>query len=335
MNRKSKLIFITVLIFIIGILHSQEKNPEFPVLKGPYLGQKPPGMVPEMFAPGLISTELHDDAAPAFSPDGKEVYFRIVYKINEKYYGTIFRMKQVEGIWSGPEVAPFSGKHMDGGAKFSLDGKKLYFSSNRGENNTGSSDNSDLWYVERTGSGWKEPEIINKLNTGDNELYPCESPVGMLFWTVELNKGEWPAKIFRSKIINNEFIDKEEVNLFPDISEPVRIYSFSPNGSYVIFTMLDPDNDIELYVSFKKRDATWGSPINLGKNINSEYMDKAPGISPDGKYLFFVSSRPHKNKNPEKLWKSDIFKGHQRIFRADIYWVDAKIIEELKPDELR
>ena len=33
------------------------KQDDFPVLKGSYLGQKPPGMTPELFAPGLITTE--------------------------------------------------------------------------------------------------------------------------------------------------------------------------------------------------------------------------------------------------------------------------------------
>ena len=39
-----------------------------------------------------------------------------------------------------------------------------------------------------------------------------------------------------------------------------------------------------------------------------------PYVTPDGKYIFFNSGR---NGN----W--------------DIYWVDAKIIEELKPEELK
>jgi hypothetical protein len=37
---------------------SAEAAAAFPILKGPYLGQKPPGMIPEIFAPGFISTEF-------------------------------------------------------------------------------------------------------------------------------------------------------------------------------------------------------------------------------------------------------------------------------------
>ena len=41
----------------------------------PYLGQKPPGLVPELFAPDIIKTEYRE-AAAAFTPDLKEFYFR-------------------------------------------------------------------------------------------------------------------------------------------------------------------------------------------------------------------------------------------------------------------
>jgi Tol biopolymer transport system component len=47
---------------------------DFPILKGPYLGQKPPGMTPEIFAPGIVSTGL-DELNSVFSPDGDEFYF--------------------------------------------------------------------------------------------------------------------------------------------------------------------------------------------------------------------------------------------------------------------
>ena len=30
---------------------------DFPVLEGPYMGQTPPGMTAEVFAPGIVSTE--------------------------------------------------------------------------------------------------------------------------------------------------------------------------------------------------------------------------------------------------------------------------------------
>ena len=45
-----------------------------PVLKDPHLGRKPPGVPPEVFAPGVVSTGAHDFAG-SFSPDGKYLFF--------------------------------------------------------------------------------------------------------------------------------------------------------------------------------------------------------------------------------------------------------------------
>ena len=65
-----------LLICIFGISDAQEKSEKFPVLKGPYLGQKPPGLTPEVFAPGIISKAgFHLHSSLAFSPDGRKVYF--------------------------------------------------------------------------------------------------------------------------------------------------------------------------------------------------------------------------------------------------------------------
>ena len=57
-------------------------------------------------------------------------------------------------------------------------------------------------------------------------------------------------------------------------------------------------------------DGSWTKSINLGDKINSSMEEICASVSGDGKYLFFHSMR---NGN------------------GDIYWVDAKILEELRP----
>ena len=49
--------YVAVLVFVLltsSIIAAEE---DFPILKGPYLGQKPPGTMPEVFAPGIISVD--------------------------------------------------------------------------------------------------------------------------------------------------------------------------------------------------------------------------------------------------------------------------------------
>ena len=47
---------------------------EAPIPSGPYLGQDPPGLVGELFAPGVLSTEL-DELNAVFLPGGREVFY--------------------------------------------------------------------------------------------------------------------------------------------------------------------------------------------------------------------------------------------------------------------
>ena len=69
------------------------------------------------------------------------------------------------------------------------------------------------------------------------------------------------------------------------------------------------DNDI--YVYFKKKDATWSKAINLGNTVNSNFDETVPSITPDGKYLFF--SRYNEEGG-----------------LSNFYWVSTDIITKLK-----
>ena len=87
---------------------TNQTNPEsiFPDLSGPYLGQSLPDSIPELFAPGLVSTGMLTRDV-AITPDGKEIYFCVA--IGNYTYSTILYTREVEGKWLAPEIVPFSG----------------------------------------------------------------------------------------------------------------------------------------------------------------------------------------------------------------------------------
>lgn len=58
---KNKWILLMMAYSIMMILFGYAGQEDFPVLKGPYLGQKPPGMTPDIFAPGFVSTEKYGE----------------------------------------------------------------------------------------------------------------------------------------------------------------------------------------------------------------------------------------------------------------------------------
>jgi hypothetical protein len=65
-------------------------------------------------------------------------------------------------------------------------------------------------------------------------------------------------------------------------------------------------------VSFRNEDESWSKPQKFGSNFNTNQNELAAFVTRDGKYLFFSRMSPGK---------------------GDIYWVSAKIIEELRPKE--
>lgn len=65
-----------------------------------------------------------------------------------------------------------------------------------------------------------------------------------------------------------------------------------------------------LDISFKKKDGSWTKLVNMEKILKRNIIGGCPYVSPDGKYFFFTR-------------------------KSDIYWVDAKIIEQLKAKELK
>ncbi|PZP49671.1 MAG: flagellar motor protein MotB [Pseudopedobacter saltans] len=49
--------------------------------------------------------------------------------------------------------------------------------------------------------------------------------------------------------------------------------------------------DFDLYISYKTVNG-WSEPVNMGRNINTEYWESSPSLSPDKKSLYFSSNCP-------------------------------------------
>jgi hypothetical protein len=71
-------------------------------------------LVPQVFAPGIISADL-DESSESFSPDGKSFYFarRVAYTTSRPI-SIICAFGLRDGKWTHPEAAPFSGTYLDG-----------------------------------------------------------------------------------------------------------------------------------------------------------------------------------------------------------------------------
>ena len=75
---KLNIITSAIIIFILSFsgchLEKEKKENNSVDIENQYLGQKPPGSTPVLFAPSIISTEAFEFAI-SFSNDGKDIFF--------------------------------------------------------------------------------------------------------------------------------------------------------------------------------------------------------------------------------------------------------------------
>ena len=333
-----ELVFLRILSLTFIVLSgcSLSGTTKFPVLEGPYLGQSPPGVVAELFAPGVISTVHHEHSGAIFSPDGKELYWTVMMTpLQSPVPSAIMHMKCIDGLWTQPEVASFSGRYSDSVNFFSPDGNQLYFNSTRPKTGDGEPQrNIDVWVVSRTPTGWSTPTRLGStINTPMNETSAQMTASGMMYFYAYRTD---IRAIYRAPSVDG-IIGEMEL-LGPTInSEHLDWCPYvDPEERYIVFASNRPSSlgSLDLYISFAQGDGEWGEAINLGPNINSEFNDRYPCVSPDGKYLFFLSVRTTLPKYySDQQTYAQMLDSSRRIDNglSNIYWVDAKFLLGLNP----
>ena len=70
----------------------------------------------------------------------------------------------------------------------------------------------------------------------------------------------------------------------------------APDERYLIFSAAGRPDSIggyDLYVSERGANGTWGRARLVGAGVNSAALDFNPSVSPDGRWLYFSSTRPY------------------------------------------
>jgi len=291
----------TVIVNRLLEIGADTSGPQFPRLTGPYMGQTPPGDIPEMFMPGIVSGRYRAHSSIAFSPDGKEAYWTEMTPLG----APTPVMEMVGDTWTPPQP---SGVERD--PSFSPDGRRLYFIKVRpfkpGEKPAGERDGWECyWYMEKTDSGWSEP-----VSVGDNV-----NSVGV-HWPCSVDKdynlyfSQFADSMFCSVYRDGEYQKPAPLTvLFNNGTLTGRSPFIAPNGDYVLFS-----TDGGIHISFRKNDGTWTDRVSLGPDINASGENGSARVTPDGKYIFFVSS------------------GENRPW--GIYWVSSGIIDRLRKERL-
>ena len=259
----------------------------------PYLGERPPGATPRVLAPGVISTgDIHSWLA--ISRDGREMFWST---FDTTTFSTRLRsIREVGGRWTEPQSPPFAGPGSSQLPMFSPDGRKLYFRIRAGEGWT-------TTFVEKLASGWSAPR-------GDGALLQCGSSFtrsGRVYFSSAMKTKTWSTGVFSARLSPGGYSDIVPLDSTINVPNAIDYTPWvSPDESFLLFSSNRPlvgdTEDMHVHVSFRAADGTWSTPRRV-----SEIRGRFPSISPDGRYLFFCGDD------------------------GNIYWVDARIIDALRP----
>jgi len=301
----NRLLFSAAILLQVSALYGQTSEPGFPLLKGPYLGQKLPGETPEVFAPGVVSTPAHEFSC-SLTADGKEFYF--ARRHPELKQTVVMVTKLRDGLWTEPEVVPFVENQFSFEPIVTPDSKRLYFMSGKpipGQ----AGPPMNIFYVEREGDGWGEAKNAGPPFNPAKAMFVSAAASGTIY-TTDISEGPGTERLAVARMVEGEYRKLERMG--PPVNAGAQsMYPFiAPDESYLIFTSKRPSETIKsvLLVSFRKPDGSWGEPraIDLGVEAALAF------VSRDGEFLFFTSGERGK---------------------SDIYWVAAGIIEELRPKD--
>ncbi|MBN2135555.1 MAG: PD40 domain-containing protein [Acidobacteria bacterium] len=328
-----------LLLFSILFLFccNNEENKDvsiFQDLDGPYLGQKPPGRTPEIFAPDIISTGLGNGHI-YFINEGREVYFNN-HLINPHYVSLFFYSHMKDGKWTEPVEVPLK-RLVYHRPAVNPDGSKLFcISSTAAGISEEKSKQTNLYCAEKTEAGWSE---LKKVDVGDDFPYSFSQTSMAANGNIYFQTGyriNGHEDIFMAEYIDGRY--RKPVRLGDAINTPGHeLHPFiALDESYLIFDAAREGGfgKNDLYISFKKRDGEWTKAVNMGQIINSERDERWATVSSDGKYLFFISYPLDRSSGlPDKEMTLTEFRDYVASYKngsSIIYWVDAGIIDELK-----
>ncbi len=231
-----------------------------------YLGQIPPGNIPEVFKL-QVSPEHFAAERITISNDGKEIFYSEIksyYPINS---ARIKNYRFTGGKWTGPFVLfeDFCSPSL------SVTGDTMYF-----ENDT-----AEAYFSVKMNLKWSAPKrILPKLDrahymqvTNKGNQYISSKPVE----TIGIS--DWCKLKFTS-------VDTTVVGLGVPLNTAWDNLDFfvSRDESYMIVT-----TPFGLSISYPKNDGNWTNPRNLGAKINFGLGMWGPYVTPDNKYLFYTT----------------------------------------------
>ncbi|MDH4156459.1 MAG: hypothetical protein OEW00_04190 [candidate division Zixibacteria bacterium] len=301
---KSFAVYAVILLSASLVSCANGQEGDFLVLNGPYLGQEPPRKTPEIFAPGVISTDSAHEFAITFAPNGKEILF--TRRIEGVVGNRIYYMKCEDGIWESPRLSPFSDGNSELEPNFAPDGKTIFFNSWRPLPESAETGNEmNVWLVRHENGAWIISGVLGSPVSDLNPVFVTQTRDSTIYFTGNVNRG-----IYRAECESGEYRMWErlpdEINNRYWAGHPF----IDPDERYILFdSNVDSLGTKNLFISFRTEPGKWSSSVNVNELLGFPNHTAMPHVTIDRRFLFFSSN-------------------------GDIYWVSASFLEDLKEKQV-
>jgi hypothetical protein len=255
--------------------------------------------------PVTLGGILHPDSDDtlAFTPDGNTVFFdRSAGKRK-----TIMVAHRIDGRWSQPAVADFSGRWFDQDPVMAPDGSYLLFDSDRpstpgGQPLTqdyftgGAGPGSNLWRVDRHGDRWGQPVWLGPVVNNDAFVdFGSIAADGTLYF-IRFDRAAKVMHTWHAAYRDGHYLPPVRAGL-GDPAVATHDPAVAPDQSFIVFDYGKTKGGLgRLCIAFREGDR-WGKPINLGAVVNKD-IPWGSHIAPDGHSVYFTGQ--------SGLWQLDL-----------------------------
>jgi hypothetical protein len=251
------------------------------VLASSQLGQRPASgpFHPAPTRAPVFLTAINGKAAATFGPGGGVVYF--TRRDGSGNAVAIVESRFVGGEWQRADACAFSGSFSNLDPFAARDGSGLVFVSFRPP-----SWNMDLWFARRTAAGWDRPLNLGPgVNSEMVERSPSLSARGTLYFV----RGD---RIFSAARAGDDYPASAPLPLAIRGGRVIDA-AVSPDERYLVFSgdLAGGVSPSDLYVTVNGGSRGWSAPRSVGRPVNTGAENHYPGITADGKYLYFSSNR--------------------------------------------
>jgi Tol biopolymer transport system component len=275
-------------------------------------------MTAELFDPGIFKEGEFLGCSGFFNDATVFVYGSMKPNSDWRLRPVYITEMRKNSRWTQPKIAPFS-KYGPYNFTVGPDDQTLYFTTLKSPDKTTHmfGEQANIWAVKLEMDGWTEPVMMGRsINTERYyENYPSVTNDGTIYYMSRREVGAGRTDVWRSQNLDGVYGEAE--NLGSPVNTEVSDFDpfVAPDESYLVVCqeLEGGFGRSDLYVYFQREDKSWTEAINLGEGVNSSGFEARPYVTPDGKYLFFTSNREESEGG------------------EGIYWVDAKVIDQLRP----